>query len=82
MRGFINNEWDRDNLEFLLGIRSEDFREWHAQADPDDLQYAEELMDAYGRELSMRSQALLVECKLDTSNNLDAQVVIDKIMKL
>lgn len=64
MRGLINNEWDRDNLEFLLNTRGEDFSAWYAQADADDKAYAQELMDAYSRELQLRAQELEIEARM------------------
>ena len=82
MKGLITNEWDRDNLEFLLNTKGDDFKVWFAQADEDDKAYAQELMDAYSRELLLRSQELDLEANLALSNNHDAIMVIDKIRKL
>jgi hypothetical protein len=80
MKGLITNQWDRDNLEFLLNTKGDDFKAWHAQADADDLAYAQELMDAYSRELHLRAQELFIEAQLD--NTHEANMVIDKIRKL
>ena len=82
MKGLITNEWDRDNLEFLLNTKGDDFKVWFAQADEDDKAYAQELMDAYSRELLLRSQELDIEANLVQSNNQEAKMVIDKIRKL
>jgi hypothetical protein len=82
MKGLITNEWDRDNLEFLLNTKGDDFKAWFAQADEDDKAYAQELMDAYSRELLLRSQELDIEANLVQSNNQEAKMVIDKILKL
>jgi hypothetical protein len=82
MKGLITNEWDRDNLEFLLNTKGDDFKAWFAQADEDDKAYAQELMDAYSRELLLRSQELDIEANLVQSNNQEAKMVIDKIRKL
>ena len=82
MKGLITNEWDRDNLEFLLNTKGDDFKVWFAQADEDDKAYAQELMDAYSRELLLRSQELDIEANLVQSNNQEAKMVIDKILKL
>ena len=76
MKGLITNEWDRDNLNFLLNTKGDDFAAWHAQADEDDLAYAQELMDAYSRELKLRAEALEIEARLD--NTLEADKVIAK----
>jgi len=80
MRGLITNEWDRDNLEFLLNTKGDAFKSWFAQADEDDKAYAQELMDAYSRELKLRAEELEIEARLD--NTQEALMVIDKIRKL
>jgi len=80
MKGLITNEWDRDNLEFLLNTKGDAFKAWFAQADEDDKAYAQELMDAYSRELQLRAQELEIESRLD--NTQAAAMVIDKIRKL
>ena len=82
MKGLITNEWDRDNLNFLLNTKGDEFKVWFAQADEDDKAYAQELMDAYSRELLLRSQELDIEANLVQSNNREAKMVIDKILKL
>jgi hypothetical protein len=82
MKGLITNEWDRDNLNFLLNTKGDEFKAWFAQADEDDKAYAQELMDAYSRELLLRSQELDIEANLVQSNNQEAKMVIDKILKL
>ena len=74
----ITNQWDRDNLEFLLNTKGDDFTAWHAQADEDDLAYAQELMDAYSLELKIRSEELRVEAELALSNNQEANMVIQR----
>ena len=80
LKGLITNEWDRDNLEFLLNTKGDEFKAWFAQADEDDKVYAQELMDAYSRELLLRSQELEVEALLQKNNNNypDASMVIDR----
>ena len=74
----ITNEWDRDNLNFLLNTKGEDFEAFWAQADADDRVYAQELMDAFSLELKIRSEELRVEAELALSNNQEALVVIDQ----
>lgn len=60
----ITNEWDRDNLMFLLTSDDRCLKEWYAQADADDLLYAQELMASYAEELRLRSEIMLIEDKL------------------
>ena len=76
MIGLINNEWDRDNLNFLLNTKGEDFEAWWEQSDEDDRVYAQELLDAYSRELQLRSQELEIEASLDDLS--DAKNVLSK----
>jgi hypothetical protein len=76
MRGLINNDWDRDNLNFLLNTKGEDFEDFWAQSDEDDKRYAQELLDAYSRELKLRAEELEIEAALlDMS---DAKNVLKK----
>jgi len=77
IKGFINNDWDRENLNFLLNTKGDDFTEFWAQSDEDDKKYAQELMDAYARELQLKSELLEIESKLD--NLTDARVILEKI---
>ena len=74
----ITNEWDRDNLNFLLNTKGEDFEAFWAQADADDRVYAQELMDAFSLELKIRSEELRVEAELALSNNQEANMVIQR----
>ena len=81
-KGYITNEWDRDNLEFLLNTKGDDFHAWYEQADEDDKVYAQELMDAYSRELKLRSEELEIECELSLLQEYNmAKSVLDKIAK-
>ena len=78
MNGLINNEWDRDNLEFLLNTKGEDFEAFWAQADEDDKVYAQELLDAYSLELKHRALELRIEAELALENNHEANQVIQR----
>ena len=78
MIGLINTEWARDNLNFLLNTKGEDFEAFWAQADEDDRVYAQELLDAYSLELKLRSEELELEAELALSNNHEANQVIQK----
>ena len=69
MKGLITNDWDRDNLNFLLNTKGDDFTAFWEQSDEDDKRYAQELLDAYSRELKLRSEELEIEAMLvDTTN--------------
>lgn len=79
--GLITNEWDRDNLEFLLNTKGEDFEDFWAQADEDDKVYAQELLDAYSRELQLKSQDLEIEAQLMRDGVDQAKSLLDTIAK-
>jgi hypothetical protein len=64
---------DFHNLEFLLTASAEGYREWQAQADDDDLEYAVELLIEYNL---MIQEAL---CEVPFSQ---AKEVIKSIKKL
>ena len=79
------NDWDRDNLNFLLNTKGEDFEAFWAQADEDDRVYAQELLDAYSRELKFKAEELCIESELMlqeyNGNYPEAKRVIDALMK-
>ena len=77
--GFINNDWDRDNLMFLLTSTEEGLEEWYAQANNEDLEYAGELMRAYRLEMIYRSKEMEVESKLNNSSFQEALEIITKV---
>ena len=64
-KGFITSDWDRDNLEFLLNTKGDDFTAFWEQSDEDDRVYAQQLLDAYSRELKLKAEMLEIEAKLD-----------------
>jgi hypothetical protein len=79
MKGLITNEWDRDNLNFLLNTRGDDFAAWYAQSDEDDKAYAQELMDAYSRELKLRAEELEIESEMALRGYNEAKSLLDSI---
>ena len=75
----FRSEWDRDNLNFLLNSNDEAMKDWYAQADADDLLYAQELLSAYSKELQYRAQNLMIESSLEAMQVYsDAKEVIQK----
>lgn len=47
------NDWDRNNLNFLLTASPEVMQQWHDHADQDDYNYAMELLQAAQTELEL-----------------------------
>jgi hypothetical protein len=77
------NDWDRDNLMFLLKSPVHVIRDWYAQASDDDKKYASELFEAYALELKNEAQSLLIEAQL-TKNDKEfpeAREIIRKFVK-
>jgi hypothetical protein len=68
-KGFITSEWDRENLEFLLNTKGDDFKAFWEQSDEDDRVYAQQLLDAYSRELQLRAKELEIEASLTDMTN-------------
>jgi hypothetical protein len=81
MKGLITNDWDRDNLNFLLKSSQSVLDEWNAQCDEDDLEYAQELLDAYAEELRIQAHDLKVEAEMALMFEYpDARKVITSIV--
>ena len=62
--GVIMDQWDRDNLHFLLTIDDDTFEDFMAQGSDDDIQYAIELIQTHKAELlaqQMELEDLLIE---------------------
>ena len=77
------NDWDRNNLNFLLNADDSVIKEWTAQVPQDDIDYAHELLALYSQELREQAIALKIEAEMSLSDNYhEANMVIDKIRKL
>jgi hypothetical protein len=77
-KGFITSDWDRDNLEFLLNTKGDDFTAFWEQSDEDDRVYAQQLLDAYSRELKLKAELLEIEAQLDNFD--EAKSLLGKVM--
>ena len=83
MKGLITNDWDRDNLNFLLNASPEAMADWEAWADEDDHEYAQELLDAYAEELRLEAKDLMIEARMSLMFEYpDAKAVIDSIARM
>lgn len=69
------NEWDKDNLHFLLTVDPEVFEDWLAQADEDDIEYAIELLQQAKSELLLQKMEILD----DVEDTTDAKSILQKI---
>jgi len=69
------NDWDKDNLNFLLTISSETFEDWLSQADEDDVEYAIELLRVAKSELIVQQMEVLDTVQdTSTANNFIEQI--------
>ena len=78
IKGFITSDWDRENLEFLLNTKGDDFTAFWEQSDEDDRVNAHELLDEYSRELKLKAELLEIEAQLDNFD--EAKNVLGKVM--
>lgn len=78
------NDWDRDNLEFLMSLGTEEFDAWMEQADTEDIEYARELIRQSRTELLVQEMDLkdAEEFYEKKSDFPDAMDLINKIKKL
>ena len=63
------NNWDRDNLNFILNTTDEAFSDWMLQADSDDIDYALELISKHREEIYLKEYLL----KCDNVEILDTE---------
>lgn len=47
------DEYDRENLNFLMTVGAAGLREWYSQASQDDIEYAQELLSYHEFELNI-----------------------------
>jgi len=69
------NNWDRDNLHFILNTTDESFEEWLDQADNGDVDYALSLIRMAKAELLTQEHELLD----DVTDTAEANLLIDRI---
>lgn len=78
------NDWDRDNLEFIMSIGDEEFQEWMMQADQEDIDYAIHLIRQARTENLVQQMDLMdsMEFYEKKAEFPDAKAVLDKIKGL
>ena len=69
------NDWDRDNLHFILNTTDESFEEWLDQADNGDVDYALSLIRMAKAELLTQEHELLDE----VNDMSEANLLIERI---
>jgi hypothetical protein len=68
------DDYDRNNLEFLLKATPEALEKWSKEVTQDDLDYAQELLDAYQLELNERALSLNL---VSASDDEFEQAIVD-----
>ena len=69
------NDWDRNNLNFILTSMDEAFEKWMMEASADDLSYALELIAKHRHELSDIEQKL----SEDITDFTEANIIINRV---
>ena len=71
------NEWDYDNLMFLINTNDSVFQDWIEQADNDDVNYALELFKKHRDMIAMRE----IYLRDDITDFSDAKEALTKFRK-
>lgn len=72
------NDFDRENVNFLLNASKEDMEDWHRYATEDDYTYALEILRAARTELELQELELLDSEIAECGYVDDAQAVLSK----
>lgn len=70
----IMNDWDRNNLNFILSLTPEQFEDWYSSIDQDDVEYAIELIKQGRLETAMK----VAEIFDNTEDLTEANKVLNK----
>ena len=52
------NDWDKNNLQFILSLNEDEFEDWYACLDEDDVAYAMELLKTARSEIHVQLASL------------------------
>ena len=73
------NQYDLDNIRFLLNRTPDQLREWYNSVSDEDLRYANEIMEQYAWYIEDQIQELTVESRLSQKPWTESQSVIAMI---
>ena len=71
------NDFDRENVNFLLNASKEDMEDWYLHATEDDYTYALEIIRQARTELEMQELALL-DGEIEHDDLIEARSVLSK----
>ena len=66
------NDWDRDNLNFLLNASKDDLEDWWQHATPDDIEYATRLFQIARNEIELQLIDLLDQTEVEDFTEANA----------
>jgi hypothetical protein len=69
------NDWDRNNLNFILTSMDDAFEKWMLEAKTEDIEYALELIARHKRELANIEEKL---CD-DVTDFTEANIIINRV---
>ena len=73
------NDWDKNNLQFILSLNEDEFSDWYECLDDDDVAYAMELLQTARTEVNMQLVELNDEpSDLDLANEVLAKFRLTK----
>lgn len=75
------DQYDKDNLDFILSLDKESLKKWFEQASTDDLIYSMEIINQYKEEIAPFIDVLENDNKVDELDNYDmSKDVINSII--
>ena len=73
------NDWDKNNLQFILSLNEDEFSDWYECLDDDDVAYAMELLQKARTEVNIQLVELNDEpSDLDLANKVLAKFRLTK----
>ena len=74
--GFITDDEDRKNLNFLIRASEDTLKDWYKTCTDDDIAYAQELMHAFALELKDAAIEMRIECELASMNEFSEAISV------
>ncbi len=68
------NNWDKNNLQFILSLTPEQFDEWYSSIGQDDVEYAIEII----KQARLETSLMIAEAFDDTEDLTEARQVLSK----
>jgi len=73
------NDWDKNNLKFILSLDEEGFEDWYATLSDDDMDYAMELLQTARLEVNLQLASLHDDIEdVSVANKILKQFTLEK----